>query len=162
MSNAFDRIKLRMSGAVTVSIPQAIAREGLNHFRESFKLQRYNEAGSSPWAEVKRRQKTSGWYGFKYGNRKNFSSAATSRAILFGSGSSKLRDSIFIKSATASGVEWASSSDHATIHNQGGKVKVFGRGRGTMPKRQFMGIGTRLKGKIKETIRIELKRALNQ
>lgn len=168
--NAFDKIHGKVKRAVEVTIPQAIAREGVNHFRQSFKDQRYNEAGSQPWQEVKRREKNSGWYGFKYGSKtrrpkkygggKNYIEAATSRAILFGSGSSKLRDSIFIKEASARGVEWASSSDHATIHNQGGRMKVFGKHSAVMPKRQFMGMGTRLKGKIKQTVRIELHKAL--
>jgi phage gpG-like protein len=150
----------KLKKALETDIPRAIGRVGVNHFRDSFEMQRYNEAGSSPWTEVKRRQKGSGWYGFKYGNKGHFSSAATTRKILFGSGSSKLRDSIFVKEANARGVEWASSSDHATIHNRGGFVKVFGKNRAVMPKRQFMGIGTRLMGKIRFTIRTELKRAL--
>jgi len=158
--NAFDRIRTKVNGAVSMNIPQAIARVGLEHFRESFDLQRYNEAGEAPWAQVERRKRGSDWYGFRLGNKKSFSQAAITRNILYGHASSKLRDSIFIKEASARGVEWASSSDHATIHNKGGMFKIFGKKRTAMPKRQFMGMGTRLRGKIKFTVRTELKRVL--
>ena len=160
MPNVFDRIHRKLDKALSRTIPKVIARVGINHFRESFKLQRYNEAGAGKWPEVERRKEGSPWYGFKYRNRKNFSAAATRRAVLFGSGSSKLRDSIFTKEASRRGVEWASSSKYATIHNRGGHFKVFGRTRAVMPKRQFMGLGTRLRGKIKQQVRIELKKAL--
>lgn len=168
--NAFSRTERKLKRALEKDIPDEIARVGLDHFKSSFEMQRYNEPGHAPWKEVKRRQRDSKWYGFQYGNKtkrpkkygggRNYSAAATTRAILFGQGSAGLRDSIFVKRKSAKGVVWASSSEHASIHNKGGRFKVFGKHAATMPKRQFMGTGTRLMGKIRRVVRKGLKNAM--
>jgi len=118
--------------------------------------------------------RTSNWFGFKLGakqrrpgvrprkkdGRGNYSPAATTRAILFGSGSSRLRDGIFVAKATRQAVIVANRNKHASLHNTGGRFKVFGKRTAIMPKRQFMGTGTRLQGRLQEFLRIELKRVL--
>lgn len=166
--NRFQIIEKKLRRTLEKKVPQAVAEAGKQHFQESFELERYNEPGHRKWPDVKRRQQGSTWYGFKYGAKGkrpkkyggggHFSRAATTKAIL--KDSMSLKDSIFVKRADINGVEWASSSKYATIHNRGGKFRIFGKHSATMPKRQFMGTGTRLMGKIRLVVRKGLKQAM--
>ena len=133
-------------------LPEAIGQNLVDGFRMSFRRQRFNDYGSQPWQEVKRRKKGSGWYGFEYKGEKkrdtiglrskrkpNFSRAATTRNILIGHGRTGLLHSIFLKKAKAGLIEVATDKEYAEVHNEGGKIKVFGKYTTTVPQRQFMG-----------------------
>lgn len=145
-------------------IPRLVGEMLVDEFRESFDMQRFNDYASEKWKNVKRRTYGSQWYGFslgangrvptgsrgyrangkvrRYGTRggkTNFSQSATTRAILRGSGSINLQESIYVYSANRARIIVATDQPHAEIHNEGGRAKIFGRKEFTMPKRQFMG-----------------------
>lgn len=164
MGGDFRRASAQLSQAMDREIPVSVGGMLVDGFRRSFRDQRFNDTGSRKWDEVQRRIEGSPWYGFnrgtnasvppgsrgyhrsgrprRYGTRggtTNFSPAATTRNILFGSGSSALRDSIFLQNARAMRVVIASDAPHAQVHNEGLPSKIFGRKVFRMPKRQFMG-----------------------
>lgn len=145
-------------------IPKLIGEMLVDEFRESFDLQRFNDDGSTKWKQVKRRTVGSRWYGFQYGTngavpvgsrgytktgkprrygtrggKTNYSSAATTRNILLGSGSVNLQDSIYLHSAARAQVIVATDQPHAQVHNEDLEASVFGRRKFKMPKRKFMG-----------------------
>ncbi len=167
--NPFTKVLSRAQQAVAIDIPRAVAREGVNHFRDSFDMQRFNEPGSAKWEDVERRDPDSDWYGFKLGNKArrpgvatrkrdgagNYSKARTTNNILHVTG--KLQQSIFIKQANIKGVVWEASGPGAKLHNRGGRFRIFGKTSAIMPKRQFMGSSTRLNGKIKMIVRKHFK-----
>lgn len=163
-------------GAINTRIPTVVGEMLVDGFKESFDRQRFNDTNSERWKEVERRKKESAWYGFEYrGDRRtsvafvrdrktgrtrrarsqrklNFSKAATTRAILLGSGSTNLRDSIYLHTARGAKVIIASDQPHAEVHNEGGKAKIFGKKEFTMPKRQFMGTSGKLNNKARGLI----------
>ena len=135
--NPFRNVEKRAKRALSITIPRGVARLGLNHFRDSFDMQRFNEPGSPKWEDVKRRDSNSDWYGFKLGNkarrpgirkrkkdgRGNFSKARTTNNILHVTG--KLQQSIFIKQANIRSITWEASAPGAALHNRGGRFRVF-------------------------------------
>lgn len=147
----------QIAKAIEGTIPTSVGMMLVEGFKRSFDLQRFNDTGAAPWIEVKRRTPGSSWYGFNYktnykapkgarsagtgakGGKSNFSTRATTRAILLGSGSANLRDSIYLHTAKRGRIIITSDQPHALVHNEGGKIKVFGRTVANMPKRQFMG-----------------------
>jgi phage gpG-like protein len=174
----FKRKANQMGNAFNSRLPRLIGEHLVDGFKKSFDLQKFNDNGSQSWKEVKRRISGQTWYGFnyrtngpvtsgdrgtypsgkprKYGTRggiTNFSTAATTRSILLGSGSTSLRNSIFLYKATNRQVIVASNKPHAQVHNEGGMAKVFGKKEFTMPKRQFMGNSAKLNEEAKPLIR---------
>jgi phage gpG-like protein len=179
----------QIAKVIDSKIPQLVGEMLVDGFRESFDLQRFNDAGAEPWKEVKRRQTGNPWYGFSYvpggganyrvpagsrgnypsgkarqygtrGGKTNFSPRASTRAILLGNGSVNLRDSIYLRSARRGYIVVASDQPHAQVHNEGGSSRIFGRTAFTMPRRQFMGTSTRLNQKAKDIIDLVIKRIL--
>lgn len=167
--NPFDLVLKKAERRLAIDFPRAVGRLGVNHFRDSFDMQRFNEPGSQPWPDVKRRDPESKWYGFKYGNkarrpgvatrsregRGNFSQARTTNRILQVTG--KLQQSIHVKQANIKKVTWAASAPGAQLHNRGGRFRIFGKKVATMPKRQFMGPSTRMMGQVRQLARKEFK-----
>lgn len=161
---------------ISERMPKSVGAMLVDGFRESFDLQKFNDEGEAPWQEVKRRTPGSPWYGFQYKEerrtsvaftrdratgrtmrakrqkRLNFSSRAATRAILFGSGSSNMQGSIYLHTATRGRVIVATDQEHAQVHNEGLKAKVFNRHTFTMPKRQFMGTSSRLNQRARQII----------
>ncbi|MGE0636003.1 MAG: hypothetical protein AB7G44_03440 [Bacteroidia bacterium] len=172
-NNPFDKLTKKVSEKLARVIPQGIGRIAVNHFKDSFNMQRFNDAGSPAWKQVKRREPDSEWYGFKLGNKArrpgrkarkpdgkgNFSKAATTQDILQPTG--KMRDSTFVKSASFREVIIANSAKQAALMNRGGRFRIFNKTAATMPKRQFMGKSTRLMGKVKQFVREEIHAAFN-
>lgn len=168
-NNKFILVYEKIARKMTITIPKGIGRIGLNEFRDSFTNQRFNDAGSPAWKDVKRRDPKSNWYGFKLGNKArrpgvhtrkklgkgNFSKARTTNAIMQVTG--QLRDATFVKSANFREVVWANSSKQANLMNRGGRFRIFGKHSAVMPKRQFMGYSTRMMGKIRLFVRQEFK-----
>ncbi len=145
-------------------LPKAVSIILVDGFRKSWTLQRFNDYNSMPWRQVKRKIFGNEWYGFKQGAKQpvpkgargnerplkgitNFSRAATTRNILFGDGSNKLQESIFVYRASNGIVIIATDSDHAKIHNEGGLFRSFGKTR-RMPQRQFMNIAPNKQSKL--------------
>ena len=176
----FAKKAQRMAKAVDTHIPRALGEMLVDGFRDSFDMQRFNDAGSQPWEQVKRRIPGSPWYGFALGTnnrmpmgarggkgrpgsrggRTNFSTRATTRSILLGKGSSNLRDSIYVHSARAGRIVIASDQPHAEVHNEGKQARIFGRKTFKMPKRQFMGNSRHLLKVGSQLIEKEIKRIL--
>lgn len=178
--NPFIKIETQLRRAVNDTIPKAIGRMAVNHFKDSFDKQKFNDAGEAKWADVKRRDPESNWYGFKLGNKArrplsqggsrrrkfkdgrevngNFSRARTTNKIM--QVTNTLQGSIFVQSTSPRQVVIASSHPAATLLNNGGRFRVFGKATATMPKRQFMGPSRLLNAKLRKLIRTELKRAI--
>jgi phage gpG-like protein len=149
-----------------------IGRLAVNHFTQNFDEQAFD---GQPWADVKRRDPSSTWYGFKYGahskkparhpSRKgvkrkykarkdnpitNYSPTARQTPIL-SSQKSELENSItFVVKGTT--VIIFSDKPYANVHNEGGQIKVFGRKTARMPMRKFIGQSTALDKKLHDAI----------
>lgn len=155
--------------AIQTRIPPLIGEHFVDGFRRSFQDQRFNEDGSQKWKQVKRRTPGDPWYGFNYksngkvgagargnypsgnprrygtrGGITNYTSTATTRAILHGWGSVGLKMSIFLAHASRGLVVVASNKPYASVHNEGGTAKIFGGKTFKMPKRKFMGNSKKL------------------
>jgi len=151
---------VKLANSINNQIPNIIGQMLVEGFKKSFELQRFNDDGEAKWQEVKRREKGNDWYGFNLGTngrvprgsreltktgkakqfgtrggKTNFSSRATTRGILFGSGSSNLRDSIILSSANRARIIISSDQPHAEVHNEGLQALIFGKKRFQMPKR---------------------------
>ena len=157
--------------------PTIIGVEAVNHFSKNFDKQGFD---GKKWKDVKRRDSSSAWYGFQYGaktpppdshpkrkgavkkykKRKtgattNFSPVATQTPVL-SSQRSELENSLYFK-ATSKKVSIKSDKEYAEVHNEGGKIKVFGKKSVTLPKRQFIGKSKELDSKIHQKLTKKLK-----
>jgi len=152
-------------------VQQRIGVESVNHFKESFENQGFTDRSLQKWEEVERRKPESPWYGFKYkgtaqrpGRRSrgrgytNYSPAATKRPILSGE-TQNLMSGIRWR-ANGRSVEVTASTPYAQVINEGGTIKVFGKGTAKMPQRQFMGKSSALNKKIEQKIIKDLKRIM--
>ena len=173
----FNKKSKKTRKSIKDEIPLSVGRLLVRGFRRSFDMQKFNDYSAPKWEDVKRRQKGSPWYGFQYGSngkvtqgsrgftkngkprkfgtrggKTNFSKAATTRAILRGSGSINLQESIFLAKTGNHTVVVANNQPHAEIHNEGGKFKIFGGKAAEMPQRKFMGHSILLTRQIKPLI----------
>jgi phage gpG-like protein len=145
--------------------PEKGAKIALEHFQASFTNQGFTDKDLKKWPDVKRRDPSSGWYGFEYGGtaprpgakkRKkgesvkvtNFKQIATKRKILLPEGA-QLYASITKITGDAS-FKISSDREHASVHNFGEPAKIFGKKSFTMPKRQFIGHSQVLLEKMKK------------
>lgn len=151
-----DKLK-RMERYLENDLPTIIGGEAVNHFKDSFQNQGFTDKTLERWPDVKRRDPHSPWHGFKVGQR--FSSAAASRPILSGETQNLIHSLRWQK--TTNGVLITAGTKYAKIHNEGGAMKVFGRGGHTMPKRQFMGDSKVLRERIIKSIKTDIKRILS-
>lgn len=167
----------QLTTAIQTEIPTTIGEMFVEGFGASFRMQRFNDDGSPAWPEVKRRQTGNQWYGFQKGTnasvpegsrgytangrprrygtkggKTNFSPRATTRKILYGSGSNNLQTSIYLHTARGARIIIATDQPHAEVHNEGLRSKIFGRKTFTMPKRQFMGTSNKLNRHARKTI----------
>jgi len=154
LTKDLQREARKIERAIDKKAAREIGLMAVDVYKGSFKKQKFNDIGASPWEQVKRRESSSGWYGFKLGQNQrrpgakrkprpgvktNFSKPRTTNAILHGSGSSNLRDAIYLKTASPQRIEISNDSPYAEIQNNGGFIKVFGRSRARIPERKFMG-----------------------
>lgn len=155
--------------------PIIIGTEAVKHFQQSFYDEGFTDSYLIKWKPSKRKDSKSQWYGFlyrattplpnnhprrkgskiKYKPRKsnpitNFSRAATKWKTLSGY-TGDLKDSLKYKK-TISGVVVFSDLPYAKVHNEGGYIKVFGKKRVRLPKRQFMGLSAKLQNKLRYII----------
>ena len=177
----------QVADAINNRMPRLIGDMLVDAFRKSWQLQRFNDVGSPPWPEVKRRIPGSPWYGFNYksnsrmpggsrcttgkgnpfkpgsrGGSSNFTATATTRNILLGWGSAALRDSIFVAQAAGGKVIVATDKPYAQVHNEGGKIRVFGKATAILPKRQFMGQSVTAEAQARQMITKVINKIMNK
>ena len=156
-------------------LPRIAGKMAVDEFRENFHRQGFRNNGITRWAEIKRRDPQSAWYGFQYkGERRtslrlkkdrktgrlvksdkqkklNFSNAATTRGILIGPGSN-LMNSIRISEASVKRVVIGTDLPYAQVHNEGGMIKIFGKKQVKLPKRQFIGESRELMEELQKVL----------
>lgn len=153
-------------------VPRIVGVEVKKHFEESFRKGGFTDRGLKKWAKPKRTDSNSSWYGFEYGSKAkrpgrkskkgsvtNYSNAATKRKTLIGD-VPELMNSITYQ-ISRNKVVLISDRPYSKIHNEGGKIKVFGKATARMPQRQFMGESQAMRIKISETIRRKGRNAIN-
>lgn len=155
-------------------LPRIAGHEAQEHFVDNFRRGGFVDNGLHKWPDVKRRDKSSPWYGFEYKGEKrtfyafsrnkksgkthkaarqkrlNFSQAATTRTVLT-SKRNYLMNSIRNRSGPGKATVFT-TAPHAQIHNEGGEFKVFGKHTAQMPQRKFMGHSAELDKKIEQQI----------
>lgn len=160
--NVLQEIEKEIKRYVERDLPRMAGKVSVDEFRNNFRRRAFRNNGLHRWADVKRRDPSSPWYGFQYkGERRtsvrivrdrttgktrrsksqkklNFSSAATQRGILLGPGNNLMR-SIAVREASATRVVVGTDLPYAEVHNEGGYIRVFGKAKVKVPKRQFIG-----------------------
>jgi phage gpG-like protein len=124
--------------------PRVIGVMGVNHFKQSFQMQRFNDVGSQPWQPT--------------------ASGKTSN-ILIGKQSGALRNSLQTEQADLAMIRWAAKRPYAKLHNEGGTVHPrvtpqmrkfawakYYEARNTTEKNKWRGLALTKKDKL--TIRI--------
>lgn len=153
-------------------LPRIVGVEAVEHFADNFRQGGFVNGGLHKWANVKRRDPTSRWYGFEYKGEKrtyyafkrdkktgktykseiqkrlNYSPTATTRAVLTSKRNHLMN--AFGYRAEAGKTTVYNDAPHAKIHNEGGTFKVFGKATAKMPKRQFIGYSKELNKKIEQ------------
>jgi len=169
--NIYQKLN-EMENFLKNTAPTIIGVEAVNHFKESFENQGFTDQQLEKWDEVERRKPSSPWYGFKYQSRvsrpgkkrrksdsiTNYSPAATKRPILSGDTQELMNSIRFTK--LVGGARITAGVPYAQIMNEGGRVKVFGRGSAVMQKRQFMGKSVALQRKLQAQLIKELNRII--
>ena len=102
-------------------IKDILGTEAVNHYKESFHSEGFTDETLNPWAEVKRREPTSPWYGHS-GQTGKFSNARTSSKILSGE-TKELQNSITFDHI-AYGARIKSDKPYAAVHQFGGLAKI--------------------------------------
>ena len=147
-----EKITEEVEAFLKNDLPRIVAKEAVDEFRENFVRQGFRNNGVQRWPEVKRRMPNSPWYGFQYkGERRspkdrkkkgqkrklNYSLKYTKYDIL--RITSNLYRSIREVDVSPERVEIGSDLPYAQVQNDGGYIKVFGKAKVKLPKRQFIG-----------------------
>lgn len=137
--------------------PRIIAKEGRDHFRESFQNEGFTDATVEPWAEVKRRQEDR-MQRNKNGTISKRQGRDQKRKILTDSGDLRKSITTDIRGMT---VEVGTDLDYAEPHNDG--TTNAGRNNNvTLPKRQFIGESRALDEKIESQFEQDITKIFNQ
>lgn len=171
--NPLPEIEKKVLKYIRNDLPRIAGKMAVDEFRENFRRQGFRNNGITPWPDVRRRDKSSPWYGFQYkGERRtsvryirdrktgktrrsktqrklNFSNAATRRGILIGPGAN-LMNSISVRERSPSQVIVGTDLPYAEVHNEGGYIRVFGKAVRKLPKRQFIGESRELMDEIEK------------
>ena len=171
--NPLPEIEKKVLKYIRNDLPRIAGKMAVDEFRENFRRQGFRNNGIMPWPDVRRRDKSSPWYGFQYkGERRtsvryirdrktgktrrsktqrklNFSNAATRRGILIGPGAN-LMNSISVRERSPSQVIVGTDLPYAEVHNEGGYIRVFGKAVRKLPKRQFIGESRELMDEIEK------------
>lgn len=153
---------------VEKDVPEIIGTEAVNHFKDSFQNEGFTDSSLVKWKDVKRRDASSSWYGFKYGSKTkrpgrkkrssdsvtNYSPAATKRPILKGPTGDTQRSIAYMVRGRM--IIVFSDKRHSKVINEGGRIKVFGKADAIMPQRKFMGKSKVLERRIKSEIKKRL------
>lgn len=165
--------------------PRIVGVEAVNFFKRSFDKGGFTDKSLIKWKPAKRTNKSSKWYGFEYRARTpipsnharrsgtkrpykarkenpitNFSPAATKRKTLNGA-TGDLKESISYKKTGAGQIVVSSNLDYANVHNNGGMIKIFGKKSVKLPKRQFIGESKTLNEIIRNELKTDIIKLLN-
>jgi phage gpG-like protein len=164
------------------NLPRIVGKTAVDHFKENFEKEGFVDNGLQKWPDVKRRDPKSKWYGFEYTggrttykikkkgkgekgyqnagkNRPNFSRAATQRKILSGNTHELARSLRYIPQGNK--VILTSDKPYAQVQNEGGAIRVFGRGNATLPARPFVGQSAELDSKVQKEIENRIGKIFN-
>ncbi len=155
--NQFQKDFERQAKAVKLlfkgDLERIVAREGQNHFEESWDKQGFTDSSLKKWDTRKEPKKKFRKDGKKLKSYKKWQAKNKGRAILVSHRSDTkgghLKDSIYslIKGTK---IIFKSDKPYAAVHNYGGKA---GRGSGfDMPQRQFIGESKKLNKNILDKI----------
>lgn len=139
-------------------IKDIIGVEAVNHFQQSFANEGFTDKQVVKWADVKRRDPNSKWYGHS-GQTGMVSEAAKTRKILTGE-THELRESISYVHIDR-GVKVSNATPYAAVHQFGRMAKIYGKKEFTMTPRPFMGKSVLMVGKINDKIKREIKNILS-
>lgn len=174
--NILREIEKDIKRYVERDLPRTAGKTAVDEFRGNFYRRAFRNNGLHRWPDVKRRDPSSPWYGFQYkGERRkkgkkgrgklkkklNFSNAATQRGILIGPGSNLMR-SITVREATPRRVIIGTDLPYAEVHNEGGYIRVFGKAKVKVPKRQFIGESRELMQVIEKKLLREIDRITDE
>jgi phage gpG-like protein len=121
----------------------------LNHSVENFRKQGFDDSTVEPWQPRKRDR-----YRTKGGRVVN----DTSRAILIGKGSGRLRRSLRKRRTSMLSGSLTSSLPYANIHNEGLTGRAWGKYTFKMAKRQFVGNSRNMNRKIEKALELKINR----
>jgi phage gpG-like protein len=134
-----------------------IAKEGRDHFRESFQNEGFTDATIEPWKEVKRRQEDR-MKRNKNGSVSKRQGRDQKRKILTDTGDLKNSITTEVRGMT---VEVGTDLDYAEPHNEG--TTNAGRGNNTtISQRQFIGESQALNEKIENQFEKDITKILKQ
>ena len=114
----FKRRYRRLSKALDNDIPRVIANEHVRGFKQSFRMQRFNDSGTTSWRRPKRKDTSSAF--------PPPTTSGLTRSTLVGKGGggmSGLSDSFRVK-FSGNDIIIENTKDYAGLHNEGGKNKV--------------------------------------
>ncbi|MDL2254976.1 phage virion morphogenesis protein [Parabacteroides sp. OttesenSCG-928-K15] len=138
-------------------IKDILGVEAVNHYKESFSNEGFTDKQTVKWANVKRRDPGSPWYGHS-GQTGKFSESRTKASILSGE-TRELRESISYAKIPL-GVRITNDAPYASVHQFGEKAKIYGKKEFTMIARPFMGKSAKMVNRIKRKINNQLKNIL--
>lgn len=140
------------------AIKDIIGVEAVNHYKQSFADEGFTDEVLNPWKDVKRRNPKSKWYGHS-GQTGKKSTERMSAKILTGE-TRELRNAITYRRID-NGVRISNDKPYASVHNYGGRAKIYGKKEFQMPQRQFIGKSVVMAANIKSKIKKEFVRILN-
>lgn len=138
-------------------IKDVMGVEAVAHFKQSFDNEGFIDETKKPWADVKRRDPNSEWYGHS-GQTGKFSAARTTAKILSGE-TSELKEATYY-AKTEKGVRVYNEKPYARVQNFGGMAKVYGKKAFQMLARPFIGPSTTMITNIKTEIKSRIKAIL--
>ncbi len=166
-------------------MPRKIGVESVNFFTENFQKGGFVDRRLQKWKPSKRTDPQSVWYGFEYraktklpsnhprrkGAKKpykarktgaitNYSPAATKRKTLIGS-TGELADSLQYKIFPGMVIVF-SDKKYAHIHNDGGKISIFGKKIVNVPERKFIGKSYALEQKLRKMVKRDVLQILQK
>lgn len=138
-------------------IKDILGNEAVKHYEESFQNEGFTDEVLNPWKDVKRRDPSSPWYG-RDGQRSRFSDAATTRKILSGR-SGELKGALSYR-RIANGARVVNNKPYASVHQYGGRAKIYGKKEFQMTPRPFIGKSAVLVRNINDKISREMMRII--
>lgn len=152
-----ERIRKLQEFAKGDDIKDVMGVEAVAHFKQSFDNEGFTDESKQPWADVKRRDPDSDWYGHS-GQTGKFSAARTTAKILTGE-TNELKESIYF-ARTETGVRVYNEKPYAHVHNFGGMAKVYGKKAFQMLARPFIGPSKTMMTNIRTEISTRIKSIL--
>lgn len=164
----------RLGNAMKNNLPVIVGKIAVDQFRENFRQGGFVNGGLKKWADVKRRDSASPWYGFEYKGEKrtsykltrdrktgktrkaekqsrlNFSATATMRNPLCSKRMELYNSLRYI--VRGGDVAVVSDKPYAEVQNNGGTIKVFGKHPVKLPARPFAGQSNELDNKVENEI----------